>query len=326
MNFVYTYREASGALREGTIEAESRSAAFSALRSRNVAPISVKECKGRQPKVNQSTGRGRVQGNPIPWVKGSVAGALVVFAAIGLWFVLSRGDVELKPEEKKAPKVEKPKPSVSSNTNGTKKVLVPRKKAIAPMRDLKKPAMTATVTPPSATNAAANVIVYGEVGGNYIFKRPLFKSKSENTIAGILTTEPGTPILDLGLDERFVRDFKNSLTNKIEITDEDTEEDIKVKQMMVDTKAALLEEMNKGGDLLKILQDARNELNELADYRERLRRAYLDKKASSSEEDSDKFMAEANEMLSQYNLPPLKLSKREIERRQRREAQKANNQ
>ena len=47
MTFTYTYRDRTGAKREGRIAAASRDAAFAALKSRGISPLSIREGNGR---------------------------------------------------------------------------------------------------------------------------------------------------------------------------------------------------------------------------------------------------------------------------------------
>ena len=164
----------------------------------------------------------------------------------------------------------------------------------------------------------------------------LFKHPVERHIAGLLEIEPGKMVFGTMMYPKSLnQDFINSLTDKIEITDEDTPEDIELKKAVEATKKELAERIKQGEDLIDILKGTREELARLGAYRNDLK-AEIDKVVRDenyTEQDVKDFETAANQMLAKEGLPPIKvpnmmirqrLMAREREKREREAAKQMN--
>ena len=79
MNFTYTYKDQTGARREAVLGADSRAQAFAILKAKGITPLSVREGG----KVESAAPKS-ISG----WIRGAVAGVLIVVAAGVAWMML----------------------------------------------------------------------------------------------------------------------------------------------------------------------------------------------------------------------------------------------
>ena len=127
MKFTVTYRKQDGSLAKEIIDADDRAAAVAACRARGIVPKSVTE-----------GGSAASPSHRPAWVKGAVAGVLVVIVAVAAWFLFASKPAPEKPKPapvpkavapKPAPKIERPVPPpkpVAVETNAVKET--PKKK------------------------------------------------------------------------------------------------------------------------------------------------------------------------------------------------------
>lgn len=136
-----------------------------------------------------------------------------------------------------------------------------------------------------------------------------FKRQSDEYIAGVLEIAPGKQVLGfIPFGERFVQDFKNSLSEKIEILPEDDDYTKAVKESVIETREELKKRMEAGEDVGKIMRDTRAELQKLGLYRNDLQRqvqGFLRKEDVTAKDKAD-FIKAANMMLSEKGLEPIK--------------------
>lgn len=318
MTFKIKYRNNSGAVREDIVEAASRAECINLLKTRGVTPLNIKTCD----KV-QIAGCSKSIVKQTSFTRKILVAVALIIVLLGCVFLLFNNAEGHKAEKKEftvktpdviSPKVGEVKPVV---TNVKTRVLRPRK--IKPKKR-REPDATRMAPPPKidALDLVKNSTVITQFSSTA--SRRLFKSDAENLIAGIISTRPGTMIINIPLDERFVREFKESVLNPITIEDGDTPEEMDLKQAMVDVKAELLQRMNKGEDIIKILDDAREDLNRLADYRRNLQEEYSRIRAleKTTPEELEEFRKEANELLKEYDLPPLPEPGRKPRRRKKK--------
>ena len=137
-----------------------------------------------------------------------------------------------------------------------------------------------------------------------------FSFASERQIADVLMINPGERLIgEIRYGEAFEEDFKNSLTNKIEFCEDDTEETVELKQAVIDTKADLAERMRKGESVAEIMAAARKEAQDIAAYRDSLKQQVnqLMEEGNLSEEDENDLFKAANAMLEQRGAKPLRM-------------------
>lgn len=134
-------------------------------------------------------------------------------------------------------------------------------------------------------------------------KRKLFKHHSENYICGLMRTPLGVPIVRGRLPSNFDEDFVKSYADEIKIEEEDTEEDVALKQAMIDFKEEIRDQIANGESVSKIVLDAREEQNKLAEYRKNLMRTIADlRKEGATREELNEAREAANVMLDNKGL------------------------
>lgn len=141
-------------------------------------------------------------------------------------------------------------------------------------------------------------------------KNRKFTFSSERQIAEVLMAIPGERLIgEIRYGEAFEEDFRNSLTNKIEIYEEDSEETVELKQAVIDTKADLAERMRNGESVAEIMAAARKEAQDIALYRDDLKQQVdrIIEEGVLTEEDEKDLYDAANTMLEQRGAKPLRM-------------------
>ena len=182
---------------------------------------------------------------------------------------------------------------------------------------------TANVKPPEVETQ--DVINLKELNRKF-FGTPIFKHSSENTIAGILCSVPGDRFVIDQLDPGFDKDFEQSLSSAIEIFDDDPDDIKEQKQSVIEAKKLLSEVLSKGESPGSALSAIIKDLNEIADYREKLEDNIRLLCNEASEEDIKVYLDEANKVLAEYNARKIEISPRRWQRIQRRLESETKNQ
>ena len=132
-------------------------------------------------------------------------------------------------------------------------------------------------------------------------KRKLFGTHAENYICGLMRTTPGNRVIMSRLPANFDDEFKAHIADPVNITEEDTEEDIALKKQMHEFKKAAAELIGEGMTPTEIILQERKELNKIADHRAvcaaeigRLKRE------GASEQDIEDCINAANAVMEQY--------------------------
>lgn len=159
----------------------------------------------------------------------------------------------------------------------------------------------------------------------------IFKHRSEREIAAFLMVEPGTWMMrPVEFGDKFDKDLATALEDKIEITEDDTEEQRQLKQAVIDAKADLLAQAKDGKSPSKIMSEASNELYLLGKYKRDLEDEVRAVKndPTKSEDDLRLTVEAANKMLEKKGLKPLRqpnmLIRRANLKKAKRKAEKAN--
>ena len=320
-NFSVTYRGNDGKPSVIQIAAEDRQGVFQELAKRGISAVRIEETTGkaktRKPAVPKKSGKSPAVG------KGLVAGLLVVAVAIVAWYFLSATKTDAPEENKfkkqakiaevtpvKAPpaKAEEPKPEpVQMVTNRHGKVVQKKK--------------------PETYVDAAGVERYVKGNGRVPLKNPEkylvksvvhpnaypdFKHDSENEIANLLTIESGGMIFgDREYDKRFEQDFLQALMEPVEITEEDSEEDRRIKENVEAAKHEIAERIKQGENLGDILTAERDEIRRLAQYKQQMEEIFHEQISTGeiqTEQDLDDFCKAVNTMLESKGIEPFKIS------------------
>ena len=256
-------------------------------------------------------------------VRGTVAGAVVVVLALVAYFVFFSG-------------TDKPQAEKSDKERGRIREVAPaaapkaKTNEVVKVEKIKKPSIPTYIDSNGVKRYRGGLRVNegkSEVTIDIAkFHQPdIFKNYAESQIAFLITTEPGEPIFgeyDYG-HPRFRKELENALINKIEESEDDTEEDRKLKQAVTDVKAELRQALKRGEDISQILADTRHELQRLGQFQRDMEDQVreMSKNAEVSNEDLEDYVAAANKMLAEKGIAPLKLncvSKRAMKYRRER--------
>lgn len=138
---------------------------------------------------------------------------------------------------------------------------------------------------------------------------PKFKHRSETEIATLATLKLGSYLHgSVRYDERFMRDFKESLDDPTPILETDSEKDRKIKETVAELKKSLVERMSAGEKLEDILTAERKEIARMADYKRVLQDEFrrMMKDGEPTMDDVDDYFKAANGMLKSKGIEPLK--------------------
>ena len=118
-----------------------------------------------------------------------------------------------------------------------------------------------------------------------------------------MRTPLGMPVVRGRLPANFDEDFAKSYAEEIKIEPEDTEEDIAMKQAMIDFKEEVKEQIANGESVSQIVLEAREEQNKLAEYRKNLMRTIADlRREGATREELNEVREAANVMLDNKGL------------------------
>jgi len=314
------------------IEAESREALFGILGKRGISAIRIEraETPRRSRRIAQG-GRPGIGARALVW---AIVGLLA--AAVGFYLASGHGGEEKKASNKQnrphriatvtpakpAPKVEAappvPKEPEFVEVNG-------RRVYRSPTNDVGR----------VVTNAFGKALVIERVvtpsgpmrDGKSIAPRRIFTYDSEVAIDTLMNMDVGYKSLMM-LPPDMDQDFMNSLTDKIEIGPDDTEDEIRRKKQMIETKKELAERVANGEKVSQIAAETLAYYNKIATIRDNLQQEIIEmeKNGATGDELEDVYEA-ANIMLKEYDALPLHSPKvRKAIIRERLERKKARQQ
>lgn len=135
----------------------------------------------------------------------------------------------------------------------------------------------------------------------------IFEERVNNEIASVVALEPGTMIItrrEYGPD--FVKRFLKSLKTPIVVGKDDSDYDKSVKRAVTAAKIELKAAYDRGEDITKIMDDARDELMRLGRYKEDLRKmAVKEARKLTKPEDVQDIVDAVNGMLHEKGIAPI---------------------
>ena len=306
MNWSVTYRAKDGKQTVGEFEAESREALFSALASKGIAAIRIEQgtSKKSQAKPRQST---------LNVMRGIVAGAIIIVLAAGSWYLLIKQS-HIEPahnvKEKRPSRIAEATPEISARAveptpepAAPKEVPYWERESPEGLTFRQKMKWNIHHRPPAAyTNNTSQT----EPRPAYA----IFDTRSDNSIAALLTVPPGTAAVgDPEYELWFTRDFLKSLETPIIVTKDDTPEEAQLKRDMIATKIDLKARYDAGEDIALIMKESREELQRLSVYRTEIESAFreMTSKPGITDQDVDDFVESANIMLEAKGIAPMTL-------------------
>ena len=301
MKWRVTYRGKDGKPATLSVDADSRETLFKILDEKGISAIRVEVSKDV-----------KTVGAASPLHKVALWSAIfLVPVALGTVLVLTMsGRVEtptLPQISEKKVKIVRVKPDIATNP--------PVENVEEPTRDSSILSIRKTINPFTGeemlfTNrhkqvkANAGVINRDSLKKNkHQPKRKLFKHYSENYICGLMRTPLGVPIVRGRLPSNFDDDFVKSYADEIKIEPEDTDEDVALKQAMIDFKEEIRDLIASGESVSAMVLEAREEQNKLAEYRKNLMRTIADlRRDGATREELNEAREAANIMLDNKGL------------------------
>ena len=319
MNWDVTYRGKGGDRVVERVEAAGRDALFRSLEARGIKPIRIEEAKGgRAPAKPSRAARGASR----PSRPAIAACAAVAAAAIagGVWWWMSTAREETPPPVQEPPKrvVPKPKapqpapakPKIAEEKPATNKVVMPPKEKLEPGTrrhvEWTRPDNWDQLTRAEKTRIQPVGRVIKPIGWG---ERQLFSQPSDRRIERLMRIQPGKLMLGtLRYDERFVKDFLESIKTPIEITEEDTEHDKAIKEAVKAARDDLKAAYDRGEDIAEIMTQTEKQMHELAAYKMNLSKMVIDYRRSGEHSDQDvkDYIEAANVMLKENGMEPLR--------------------
>ena len=308
MIFTVTYRDRTGAKREESVEANSRDAAFAAMKARGIVPAAVR-AGATKPRNTRNTA--------VPYI---IAVAFVLLLAGGAWWWLGRAGarpsrvVDVPVKSKAMPKEVKP-----SVAKGAKAV------PVRPVRPMRKPIVPKT---PEERLAFIKKIYGDNIPENlksevYFLEHPptttyrpmprpedVFKHPSEKTIAAVLLLKPGAFVMQRTVyDESFDEDFKKAMAEPTSIEDGDSDADRELKAAVSEVKAEFAERMAKGEKPSEIMTKAMEEAYELGKFTREIDEMLqeVEDDPTKTNQDVEDFVKAANELLKEKGLEQLEM-------------------
>ncbi len=142
-------------------------------------------------------------------------------------------------------------------------------------------------------------------------KYQIFESKVDNEIAFVLSVEPGTMVLgNRSVGPDFERRFLKSIERPIIISNDDSDYEKELKRAVIDAKIELKAAYDRGEDIGKIMDDAREELQRMARYKAQMEKEVtkmLVRKDTTAADAEDAIKA-MNIMLEQKGIGPIELN------------------
>ena len=141
--------------------------------------------------------------------------------------------------------------------------------------------------------------------GKSITPRRIFKYDSEVAIDTLMNMDVGYKSLMI-LPANMDQDFMNSLSAKIEISPDDSEDEIRRKKQMIETKKELAQRVANGEKVSQIAAETLAYYNKIADIRDNLQQEIIEMEnnGAAGDELEDAYEA-ANIMLKEYDALPL---------------------
>ena len=245
-------------------------------------------------------------------VRGLVAGLIIVAGAgIAAWLVIGRSEAPRTPE---------------GPSGHGKRTISDVSKPVVPAASVTNAAVQAAPRTPPKKEPKTYVDKRGILryeGGLRVVKKivkppedqmnsngpHLFENNAEHEILGLMTTEPGTFMIDVKYDKRtFEKAFVESLKHTIEVLPDDTPEVREQKLAVIEAKAALEAAYKRGEDVTEIMNESRGELVRLNRYRDSLIEMASENlsKDGTTDKDLDEYVDAMNKMLKDNGIREIK--------------------
>ncbi len=299
MTFTYKYRDKSGGMKTGSVEAASRKDAFAKLAARNISPVNLKEGAGvpaNEPKQSK------------PLIRGLAAGFIVVaLAGVVAWQL---GVFKQKPIPVTEQVVKKPAPKKPPRKVKTPKKMEPKVEAPKPVeKPVEKKLSFRDMTPEQRLDMqikrAAETPLPAEPATNRAFR-----TGAEQLLSWVFQTTLGDmppPLPQVSLyDEVHLEEILNSPNP---VREGDSERTIEAKKIVEIAKKELKDYIAKGGDISGFLDYYRGILVQAAEEYSQARKDVM--RVIREEPDiAEQFIEETNRVLGEKGIKPVMIPPR----------------
>lgn len=306
-NWKVRYRGRDGKPVEEWFSAGSRDEAFAMIRERGINATEVEECKDGKPMKH-----GCSFIRPVAW--GFIGVIVLLFFLWVLKFPSKGVENVTRGERHEVGRLAETAPNLSSKPPAT--TVSPEK--ASPKRSSRKELHFAETNGFSKSMMAKWRFEHRQAAtwtnDSSKVEQPeyaAFDFKSEKEIICLLTVEPGDMLLgDGNYGPEFERDFVQSLSKPIIVTEDDTPEQSEWKKMMIEAKAELKARMDAGESISEIMRTTRREYQRMAEMKDFLKDEIrsLKGKKGVTVQDIETCIDAANRLLESKGVSKLRIS------------------
>lgn len=141
-------------------------------------------------------------------------------------------------------------------------------------------------------------------------KYSIFENRSDNEIAGILMANPGEAVVGTKrYDKWFEKQFLKSIETPITVSPDDEPWQADLKKLVIQARLELKEAHDKGEDIAAIMSESRQQLQDLAKYKQSVKQIYAQNvKECATEQDVADLQNAVNVMLEEKGCAPMNLT------------------
>ena len=314
MTWIVTHRNKNGTRAQDCFEADSTQALFIILKEKGISPISISEANSKIKPSKIEKGQNIFSTKALFLIAVTFI-ALTITALISFIYIYhnnqSYKESNIEPEKNiKAPTLTDAKPIRSKPIKDVTTVEEPKFVVVDGRRVYRSPTNDVGRV---VTNAFGKTMVIERVvtpsgpmkDGKSLVPRRIFKYDSEVAIDTLMNMDVGYKSLMM-LPPNMDEDFKKSLSEKIKILPEDSEDEIRRKENMIELKAQLAQRIAAGEKISQIAAETLAHYNKIANIRETLLQEIIKSEDEGMTEDERENLYEAaNLMLKEYDALPI---------------------
>ena len=138
-------------------------------------------------------------------------------------------------------------------------------------------------------------------------KYSIFENRSDNEIAGILMANPGNAVVGTKrYDKWFEKQFLKSIETPITVSPDDEPWQADLKKLVIQARLELKEAHDRGEDIAAIMSESRQQLQDLAKYKQSVKQIYAQNvKECATEQEVADLQKAVNVMLEEKGCAPM---------------------
>lgn len=319
MNWIITYRGKSGAQEQMSLEVESREAVFKELTKRGITAIRLEQANGKA-KLRKASPNGSSKTSGV--LKGALAGIIVVAAAAGAFWLLTKDkSATEQPKEKKVSMIAEVTPDT-----------VPLPKAEEPPKPVEEevpPHLRRVKDISCTTNQFGQIVERYQTADGKTHKLirpsrpPLFNHATDDILSMALAQSGSGAMPPLPLGGDMDAEFLKSLEEPI-IIDKDAPPEIQERQrIVIEARMEVKALMDQGLHFRDILADHEKLFNDNAEIRAEAIAEARKIRDEGDTEGTAQFVETMNAVFETMGIESIDMPKTAEERRAEREARRA---